>query len=82
MCPNTGDHAAEFRNEPDHCSNTELAYCGLDEHCSGVDFDSAELRHCSTGTDSNRAVYSGGREQWRAVANVGNASTEKVRGLR
>lgn len=82
MRPNAGDHAAEHsdsaksRNEPDH-SNNELAQYGLDSAGSGVDFDSAELRQHSTGTDTYRALYSCGRKQRRAVADVGNESTKK-----
>lgn len=80
MCPGTGDCAAELfvgaesGNESDH-SNSEPVGSGLSYACSRGDFDSAELRQRSTWTDSHRALYSGGRKQWRAVADVASAST-------
>ena len=77
MCPSTRNYAAEHfndtesRNESDQANNRELAYIGLNQTCSGDDSGSAKLRQRSAGTDSKRDLHSGGRQQWRAVTDVG-----------
>lgn len=88
MCPSAGDYAceqfdgAEPGNESHCSSNIELAYSGLNYACSGGDSDSAELRQRSTWTDSNRALYTGSGERWRAVADVADTSAiKRVRGF-